>query len=78
MVAALGLPHLVPRGSSTEGILSRLKVDKKKSGEKVNFVAPQEAWHAFHQRGVSERSYPGGNRGNEKMVTLRVPKRGRA
>jgi 3-dehydroquinate synthase len=38
MVADLGLPHLVPRNSSTEGILSRLKVDKKKSGEKVNFV----------------------------------------
>jgi len=52
MVAALGLPHLVPRGSSTEGILSRLKVDKKKSGEKVNFVLLKRLGMPFINGGV--------------------------
>jgi 3-dehydroquinate synthase len=51
-VAALGLPHLVPRNSSTEGILSRLKVDKKKSGEKVNFVLLKKLGMPFINGGV--------------------------
>ncbi|MBP1713597.1 MAG: 3-dehydroquinate synthase [Deltaproteobacteria bacterium] len=52
VVAALGLPYLVPRSSSTEGILSRLKVDKKKSGEKVNFVLLKRLGMPFINGGV--------------------------
>ena len=51
-VAALGLPHRVPGNSSTEGILSRLKVDKKKSGEKVNFVLLKRLGMPFINGGV--------------------------
>jgi 3-dehydroquinate synthase len=53
VVAAFGLPHLVPQNSSTEGILSRLKVDKKKSGEKVNFVLLKKLGLPFINGGVS-------------------------
>jgi 3-dehydroquinate synthase len=52
-VATLGLPHLVPRNSSTEGILSRLKVDKKKAGEKVNFILLKKLGLPFINGGVS-------------------------
>lgn len=52
MIVALGLPHLVPRDSSTEGILCRLKVDKKKSGEKVNFVLLRRIGMPFINGGV--------------------------
>jgi len=51
-IAALGLPYQVPRDSSTEGILSRLKVDKKKSGEKVNFVLLKRLGMPFINGGV--------------------------
>ena len=53
VVAALGLPYLVPPNSSTAGILSRLKVDKKKSGEKVNFVLLKKLGLPFINGGVS-------------------------
>ena len=52
MVADLGLPHRVPGNSSAEGILSRLKVDKKKSGEKVNFVLLKRLGMPFINGGV--------------------------
>ena len=51
-VETLGLPHRVPDNSSTEGILSRLKVDKKKSGEKVNFVLLKKLGMPFINGGV--------------------------
>ena len=51
-VETLGLPHRVPDNSSTEGILSRLKVDKKKSGEKVNFVLLKRLGMPFINGGV--------------------------
>jgi 3-dehydroquinate synthase len=51
-VAGLGLPHQVPPDSSTEGILSRLKVDKKKSGERVNFVLLKRLGMPFINGGI--------------------------
>ena len=51
-VETLGLPHRIPDNSSTEGILSRLKVDKKKSGEKVNFVLLKRLGMPFINGGV--------------------------
>jgi 3-dehydroquinate synthetase len=38
LTEALGLPCGIPEFLSTEGILSRLKTDKKKQGDVVNFV----------------------------------------
>jgi 3-dehydroquinate synthase len=52
LVETLGLPHLIPGDFSTEGILSRLKVDKKKTGEKVNFVLLKKLGMPFMNGGV--------------------------
>ena len=52
LVADLGLPHRVPGNYSAEGILARLKVDKKKSGEKVNFVLLKRLGMPFINGGV--------------------------
>jgi 3-dehydroquinate synthase len=38
LIGAMGLPVRTPQGGSTESVLSRLKVDKKKSGDRVHFV----------------------------------------
>jgi 3-dehydroquinate synthase len=54
LVKALGLPHQVPQNLTAEGILSRLKVDKKKTGEKVNFVLLKKLGMPFINGGVSK------------------------
>ena len=52
LVETLGLPHLIPEKFSTEAIVSRLKVDKKKSGERVNFVLLKKLGMPFINGGV--------------------------
>jgi 3-dehydroquinate synthase len=52
VMAALGLPELIPRSSRTEEILARLKTDKKKSGEKVHFVLLKRLGLPFINGGV--------------------------
>jgi len=52
MVKTLGLPHHIPRELSVDSILSRLKVDKKKSGHKIHFVLLKSLGVPFVNGGV--------------------------
>ncbi len=54
LLEGLRLPHLIPKNLNTEGILSRLKVDKKKTGERVNFVLLKRLGIPFVNGGVPE------------------------
>jgi 3-dehydroquinate synthase len=54
LLEALRLPRLIPRDLDTAGILSRLKVDKKKTGERVNFVLLKRLGVPFVNGGVPE------------------------
>ncbi len=55
LITAYGLPCRVPRSIGTEEIISRLKVDKKKAGETVNFVLLKKLGMPFVNGGVSEK-----------------------
>jgi 3-dehydroquinate synthase len=54
LMIALRLPRLIPQSLDTEGILSRLKVDKKKTGERVNFILLKRLGVPFVNGGVPE------------------------
>lgn len=54
LLQALGLPFHIPGDLSTEGILSRMKVDKKKSKNAVNFVLLKNLGVPFVNGGVSQ------------------------
>jgi len=47
LAEALGLPCGIPESLSTEGILSRLKTDKKKHGDAINFVLLKKLGSSF-------------------------------
>ena len=47
LAEALGLPSSIPDFLSTEGILSRLKTDKKKQGDVINFILLKKLGSAF-------------------------------
>ena len=52
LIESFGLPHLIPKDLNTEGLLGLLKVDKKKSGERVNFVLLKKLGVPFINGGV--------------------------
>lgn len=54
MVKTLGLPHRIPGELSVDSILSRLKVDKKKTGHKINFVLLKSLGVPFVNGGVPQ------------------------
>jgi 3-dehydroquinate synthetase len=54
MVKTLGLPHHIPGELSVDSILSRLKVDKKKTGHKINFVLLKSLGVPFVNGGVPQ------------------------
>ena len=54
LMLALRLPRLIPQSLDTEGILARLKVDKKKTGERVNFILLKRLGVPFVNGGVPE------------------------
>jgi 3-dehydroquinate synthase len=54
LMEALRLPRLIPQNFDTAGILSRLKVDKKKTEERVNFILLKRLGVPFVNGGVPE------------------------
>jgi len=52
LIESFGLPRLIPQDLNTEGLLGLLKVDKKKNGERVNFVLLKELGVPFINGGV--------------------------
>jgi 3-dehydroquinate synthase len=54
LIMAFGLPHRIPIHFSTEGILSRLKVDKKKEDNIIKFVLLKKLGMPFINGGVPE------------------------
>jgi 3-dehydroquinate synthase len=54
LLEALRLPRVIPPDLDTAGILSRLKVDKKKTGERVNFILLKRLGVPFVNGGVPE------------------------
>jgi 3-dehydroquinate synthase len=59
LIKSLGLPHRIPSGLSIETILSRLKADKKRSGQKVNFVLLKNLGVPFVNGGVTQEMIRG-------------------
>lgn len=56
IIRAAGLPDRIPRGMSTEEILSRLGKDKKKEGGKVHFVLLKKLGIPFVNGGIPEET----------------------
>jgi 3-dehydroquinate synthase len=54
LVKALGLPNRIPREFSIDSMLSRLKVDKKKSGHRIHFVLLKSLGVPFVNGGVAQ------------------------
>lgn len=54
LIKTIGLPCRIPVSVSTEGILSRLKVDKKKEGDAIQFVLLKKIGMPFVNGGVPE------------------------
>jgi 3-dehydroquinate synthase len=54
LIRNVGLPDRIPDGMSTEGILSRMKRDKKKEGDAVHFVLLKRLGLPFVNGGVPE------------------------
>ncbi len=55
LIRAIGLPDRLPRDMDTEGILSRIRKDKKKDGDTVNFVLLKKLGLPFMNGGVPEK-----------------------
>jgi 3-dehydroquinate synthase len=54
LIETTGLPHRIPQTASIPSIISHLKVDKKKSGDRVNFVLLKSLGVPFVNGGVAE------------------------
>ncbi|HRT26852.1 MAG TPA: 3-dehydroquinate synthase [Syntrophales bacterium] len=55
LIRTIGLPDRLPQDMSTEGILSRIKNDKKKDGDTVHFVLLKKLGLPFMNGGVPEK-----------------------
>jgi 3-dehydroquinate synthase len=55
LIKAFGLPTVIPQSIATEGILSRLKGDKKKKDGKVQFVLIKNIGKPFWNGGVDQQ-----------------------
>ena len=55
LIAEAGLPALIPEGLSLEGIMSRIRLDKKKEGDKVPFVLIKKIGVPFVNGGFPPR-----------------------
>jgi 3-dehydroquinate synthase len=54
LIGAMGLPDRIPDGITTEGILSRMKRDKKKENDAIHFVLIKKIGTPFISSGVPE------------------------
>jgi 3-dehydroquinate synthase len=54
-VEAVGLSNRIPQGISTEDILARLSLDKKKEGDTVHFVMLRRLGEAFVNGGIPDK-----------------------
>jgi 3-dehydroquinate synthase len=54
LIETVGLPIRIPQPISTEGILSRVKMDKKKEGDTIHFVLLKKIGMPFINGGVPE------------------------
>jgi 3-dehydroquinate synthase len=54
LIEAVGLPRHIPQTITTDGILSRLKADKKKEGNMIRFVLLKKIGMPFVNGGVPE------------------------
>ncbi|MFB3925331.1 MAG: 3-dehydroquinate synthase [Syntrophales bacterium] len=54
LIASAGLPCRIPDSITTEGILSRIRVDKKKEGDNLHFVLIKKIGMPFINGSVSE------------------------
>jgi 3-dehydroquinate synthetase len=52
VIRHMGLPDRIPAGLDTEGIMARLKRDKKKAGESIHFVLLKRPGMPFVNGGV--------------------------
>ncbi|HNS56341.1 MAG TPA: 3-dehydroquinate synthase, partial [Smithellaceae bacterium] len=55
IVGEAGLPVRIPQDMATEGILSRLKMDKKKEGDLIHFVLLKKIGMPFVNGGVDDK-----------------------
>ena len=55
LIRNAGLPTVIPRGMSTDLIMAKLKMDKKKSGSTINFVLIKKPGEPFVSGLVSEK-----------------------
>jgi 3-dehydroquinate synthase len=55
IVGEAGLPVRIPQDMATEGILSRLKMDKKKEGDVIHFVLLKKIGMPFVNGGVDDK-----------------------
>jgi 3-dehydroquinate synthase len=59
LIAAIGHPTKIPDCISTEGILARLKTDKKKVGDTVHFVLIKKIGFPFVNGGIADETLKG-------------------
>jgi 3-dehydroquinate synthase len=55
LIRKSGLPYRIPQDLSTEGIISRLKMDKKKEGDIIHFVLLKKIGMPFVNGGINEK-----------------------
>jgi 3-dehydroquinate synthase len=54
LVRRVGLPDRIPKGMSADGILTRMKRDKKKEGDTIHFVLLKKLGLPFVNGGIPE------------------------
>ncbi len=59
LIAAIGHPTTIPASMSTDGILGRLKMDKKKVGDTVHFVLIKKIGFPFVNGGIADNTLRG-------------------
>jgi 3-dehydroquinate synthase len=55
LIRAIGLPDRIPANLSPEGIFARMKGDKKKAGDALNFVLLKKIGIPFVTNGVPDQ-----------------------